>query len=72
MLVALSCGALLSTATTVGINPFLLDIARDLRTDLAAAGNLVALQCHLGASRRCLLALLRIVWRVDRCWWSDC
>src|ERR1700738_2271127 len=44
MLVALSGGALLSTATTVGITPFLLDIARDLNTDLAAAGNLVALQ----------------------------
>ena len=44
MLVALSCGALLSTATTVGMTPFLLDIARDLHTDLAAAGNLVALQ----------------------------
>jgi MFS transporter, DHA1 family, inner membrane transport protein len=44
MLVALSGGALLSTASTVGITPFLLDIARDLHTDLAAAGNLVALQ----------------------------
>jgi MFS transporter, DHA1 family, inner membrane transport protein len=44
MLAALSTWALLSTATTVGITPFLLDIARDLKTDLAAAGNLVALQ----------------------------
>src|SRR5919202_5397042 len=44
MLVALAGGGLLSTATTVGISPFLLDIARDLQTDLAAAGNLVALQ----------------------------
>jgi len=44
MLVALATGGLLSTATTVGITPFLLDIARDLNTDLAAAGNLVALQ----------------------------
>ncbi|MGI9147400.1 MAG: MFS transporter [Chloroflexota bacterium] len=44
MLVALSAGGLLSTATTIGITPFLLDIARDLNTDLAAAGNLVALQ----------------------------
>jgi MFS transporter, DHA1 family, inner membrane transport protein len=44
MLVALSGGALLSTATTIGITPFLLAIAHDLNTDLAAAGNLVALQ----------------------------
>src|ERR671932_2806307 len=44
MLVALSGGALLSTATSIGITPFLLDLARDLGTDLAAAGNLVALQ----------------------------
>jgi MFS transporter, DHA1 family, inner membrane transport protein len=44
MLVALSSGGLLSTATTIGISPFLLEIARDLHTDLAAAGNLVALQ----------------------------
>ncbi|MDQ3811178.1 MAG: MFS transporter [Chloroflexota bacterium] len=44
LLVALSCGALLATSTTVGISPFLLDIARDLHTDLTAAGNLVALQ----------------------------
>ncbi|MDQ6671890.1 MAG: MFS transporter [Chloroflexota bacterium] len=44
MLVALATGGLLSTATTVGITPFLLDIARDLNTDLGAAGNLVALQ----------------------------
>jgi MFS transporter, DHA1 family, inner membrane transport protein len=44
LLVALSGGGLLSTATTVSITPFLLDIARDFRTDLAAAGNLVALQ----------------------------
>jgi len=44
MLVALSAGGLLSTAATIGITPFLLDIARDLHTDLAAAGNLVALQ----------------------------
>src|SRR5471030_1816856 len=44
MLVALSAGGLLSTATTIGITPFLLDIARDLNTDLAAAGSLVAVQ----------------------------
>src|ERR671933_691302 len=44
MLVALAGGGLLSTATTIGIAPFLLDIARDFGTDLAAAGNLVALQ----------------------------
>jgi predicted MFS family arabinose efflux permease len=44
MLVALSGGALLSTGTTIGITPFLLTIADDLNTDLAAAGNLVALQ----------------------------
>jgi DHA1 family inner membrane transport protein len=44
LLLALSAGALLASATTIGITPFLLDIARDLRTDLAAAGNLVALQ----------------------------
>ena len=44
LLVALSSGALLSTATSVGISPFLLDIAHDLDTDLTAAGNLVALQ----------------------------
>lgn len=44
LLVVLSAGALLSTATSVGISPFLLDIARDLGTDLTAAGNLVALQ----------------------------
>jgi DHA1 family inner membrane transport protein len=44
MLVALSAGGLVSTATTIGITPFLLDIARDLNTDLAAAGSLVAVQ----------------------------
>jgi len=44
MLVALAGGGLLSTATTVGITPFLLEIARDFGTDLAAAGNLVAVQ----------------------------
>jgi predicted MFS family arabinose efflux permease len=44
MLVALCGGALLSTGTTIGITPFLLDIAHDLGTDLSAAGNLVALQ----------------------------
>jgi predicted MFS family arabinose efflux permease len=44
MLVALSGGALLSTATTIGISPFLLDIASDLHTDVAAAANLVAVQ----------------------------
>jgi DHA1 family inner membrane transport protein len=44
MLVVLAGGGLLSTATTIGITPFLLDIARDFGTDLAAAGNLVALQ----------------------------
>lgn len=37
MLVALSGGALLSTATTIGITPFLRIIAHDLNTDLAAA-----------------------------------
>jgi predicted MFS family arabinose efflux permease len=44
LLAALSGGALLATATTVGISPFLLDMARDLDADLAAAGNLVAIQ----------------------------
>jgi DHA1 family inner membrane transport protein len=44
LLVALSGAALLATATTVGISPFLLNIAADLNTDLIAAGNLVALQ----------------------------
>jgi predicted MFS family arabinose efflux permease len=44
MIVALSGGALLATAGTIGITPFLLTIAADLETDLAAAGNLVALQ----------------------------
>src|SRR4051794_26928653 len=44
MLLALSGGALLAAATTVGITPFLRDMARDLGTDLVAAGNLVALQ----------------------------
>jgi DHA1 family inner membrane transport protein len=44
MLVVLAIGGLLATANTVGITPFLLDIARDLHTDLGAAGNLVALQ----------------------------
>ena len=44
MLVALSGGGLLSTVASIGITPFLLDITRDLHTDLAAAGNLVALQ----------------------------
>src|SRR6188472_1685706 len=44
LLVALSGAALLATATTVGISPFLLNIAYDLNTDLIAAGNLVALQ----------------------------
>jgi predicted MFS family arabinose efflux permease len=44
LLVALSGGGLLATATSIGITPFLLNIAHDLQTDLAAAGNLVALQ----------------------------
>ena len=44
LLVALAGGGLLSTATTVGITPFLLDIAHDFGTNLAAAGNLVAVQ----------------------------
>jgi DHA1 family inner membrane transport protein len=44
ILLALAGGALLASATTVGITPFLLEMARDLDTDLAAAGNLVALQ----------------------------
>src|SRR5919201_176960 len=44
LLLVLSSGALLSTASSIGITPFLLDIARDLRTDLSAVANLVALQ----------------------------
>lgn len=44
MLVTLSTGALLSTATTVGISPFLLDIAREFATDLGGASSLVAIQ----------------------------
>jgi predicted MFS family arabinose efflux permease len=44
LLLALAFGSLLSTATTVGITPFLLDIARDLDADLTAASNLVAIQ----------------------------
>ena len=44
LLVPLAGGGLLSTATTVGITPFLLDIAHDFGTNLAAAGNLVAVQ----------------------------
>ena len=44
LLVALAGGGLLSTATTVGITPFLLDIAHDFGTNLAAAGNLVAVR----------------------------
>lgn len=44
LLLAVSLGALLASASSVGITPFLLDIARDLETDLGAAGNLVALQ----------------------------
>ena len=44
LLIALSTGALLSTASSIGITPFLLDIARDLGTDLTAIANLVALQ----------------------------
>jgi predicted MFS family arabinose efflux permease len=44
LLLVLSAGALLSTASSIGITPFLLDIARDLDTDLTAVANLVALQ----------------------------
>jgi predicted MFS family arabinose efflux permease len=44
LLIALSAGALLATASSVGITPFLLDMARDLHADLAAVANLVALQ----------------------------
>ena len=44
MLLALSAGGLLCTVTTIGISPFLLDIAHDFQVDLAAAGSLVALQ----------------------------
>ena len=44
MLLTLSAGALLSTMASIGITPFLLDVARDLRTDLSASSNLVALQ----------------------------
>jgi MFS transporter, DHA1 family, inner membrane transport protein len=44
LLLTLSTGALLSSASSIGITPFLLDMARDLETDLGAAGNLVALQ----------------------------
>jgi DHA1 family inner membrane transport protein len=44
MLVALSGGALLSTATSIGITPFLLDMTRDLQVDLTAAATLVAVQ----------------------------
>src|SRR5436190_7240717 len=44
MLVSLSVGALLATASSVGITPFLLDMVRDLHTDLNAVANLVALQ----------------------------
>jgi MFS family permease len=44
LLLALAFGSLLSTATTVGIMPFLLDIARDLDADLTAACNLGAIQ----------------------------
>jgi predicted MFS family arabinose efflux permease len=44
LLLTLSAGGLLSTATSIGITPFLLNIGRDLQTDLTGAGNLVALQ----------------------------
>jgi len=44
MLLTLSAGALLSTIASIGITPFLLDVARDLGTDFSAASNLVALQ----------------------------
>jgi predicted MFS family arabinose efflux permease len=44
MLLTLSAGALLSTMASIGITPFLLDVARDLQTDLSASSNLVALQ----------------------------
>src|SRR5215213_6199088 len=44
LLVVLSAGALLATASSIGITPFLLDLARDLDSDLTAVANLVALQ----------------------------
>ena len=44
MLLTLSAGALLSTMASIGITPFLLDVAHDLGTDLSASSNLVALQ----------------------------
>src|SRR5689334_9094824 len=44
MLVTLAGGGLLATATTLGISPFLLDIAHDFGTDLAGASSLVAFQ----------------------------
>ena len=44
LLAALSGGALLASASSVGISPFLIDMARDLDTDLTAAGNLIAIQ----------------------------
>jgi DHA1 family inner membrane transport protein len=44
IVVTLSAGAFVATSTSIGVAPFLLDIARDLQVDLPAAGNLVALQ----------------------------
>src|SRR5437868_7825792 len=44
MLLTLASGGLLATATTLGISPFLLDIAREFATDLTAASSLVAFQ----------------------------
>ncbi|MCC6175114.1 MAG: MFS transporter [Chloroflexi bacterium] len=42
MLAALLTATFLVNISAIGISPFLLDIAQDLGTDLAAAGNLVA------------------------------
>ena len=43
MLLALCFATFLVTGNGVAVSPFLLDMARDLRTDLAAVANLVAL-----------------------------
>jgi predicted MFS family arabinose efflux permease len=68
LLVALSGGALLATATTVGITPFLLEMARDLDTDLTAAGNLVAIQSVAGAPRPCSPGRRAIASAVGQSW----
>jgi MFS transporter, DHA1 family, inner membrane transport protein len=44
MLSALALGSFLVSASAISISPFLLQMAADLRTDLAAVGNLVAFQ----------------------------